>query len=132
MTDLDPDERHEVHNARVLELCSGEISGKEFVHSLIHQVGLSAIEAKEQWQALHDQGQIKIYDVAGPRCMILYPREDAASSGNIKVTHWQRGMITSMYANMQGAIVQTSEDVFSMRVPFALFELRLCETGGPS
>jgi hypothetical protein len=122
MTKLDPDERHEVHAARVNELCAGDISGKEFVHSLVHQVGFTTQEAREQWQALKDQGQIAIYSKAACRLMVEYPVEIKAG-----MFEFRRGMISSLYGSDLGAVVQTSENAFSMRVPFSLFELRLAK-----
>lgn len=127
MAKLDPDERRDVHTARVDEICSGEISGDEFVCSLVNQVGLSTLEAKACWQALKDDGKIAIYDRAQSRCMVEYPFPIARDNrGYPRSVEYRRGMITAIYAK-DGAIVQTGENVFSMRVPFSLFELRLAK-----
>lgn len=129
MNRLDPDERHQVHNARILELQSGEISGKEFVSSLVSQVGFSTLEARGQWQELKDQGSIAIYDLAKSRCMVQYPFIMQEGCGRIMpVIEWRKGLITLLYGSDLGAIVQTDPfDQFSVRFPFALFELRLCK-----
>lgn len=128
MTRLDPDERADVLNARIAELESGEISGDEFVRSLVNQVGFSTLEAKARWQVLKDDGAISIYDKAAPHCMVEYPFPIAIDNrGYPRSVEYRRGMITSLYGSGAGAVVQTAEHFGAMRVPFAVFELRLAK-----
>lgn len=116
LTKLDAQERHEVHGARVKELISGEISGKEFIASLISQVEFSETEAREQYEAVRGNFAIAIYAV----------RTNGYVSAPIKITdkdiRWRDGRVTSFYgANRDGAIVE----IDGLRVPFSLFELRV-------
>lgn len=114
MTKLDPDERQQVHNVRILELQSGEISGKEFVESLIIQVGFSRFEAYEQWQAIRDNGMMGIYNAAKSGCKVQFK----------SMLHgWQVGVIREFYGADRAGVIVELHDGF--RAPFALYELRM-------
>lgn len=116
---LDPDESNAVHAERIRELTSGEISGKEFVQSLIDQVGFSQVEAREQWQALKDQGVIAIYNIAKSGVDVNFPMP-------VKTFHTHGiGKIVSMYGSDLGAIV--CPEGMAIKLPFSLFELRLAK-----
>jgi len=119
---LDPDERHAVHAERIRELTCGEISGKEFVQSLIDQVGFSKIEAREQWQALKDQHVIMIYELAKSGIMVEYP----VAINHIETMYF-RGRIVSLYGSGIGATVQAEKASAMLTLPFSLFELRLAK-----
>ena len=110
-SELTRDERHEIHEARINELIDGSISGKEFVKSLIEQVGFSTDEARSQWHELFTAKTPLIYQV----------RSGAPVSVETKVG-WQQGRITSFYGSDLGAVVELES---GYRVPFSLFELRV-------
>jgi len=109
---LDPDERHTVHNERVRELIAGEISGKEFVKSLIEQVGFSEIESRRQYQDVKTHSYLAIDDIkSGSR--VSCPHGDI----------FLPGKVTSLYGSGAGAICELDNMV--SRFPFSLFELRV-------
>lgn len=117
---LTADEKHEIHNARVVEFQNGEISGKEFVQSLMQQCGFHELDAKEQWQSVRDNCEPRIYSVqAGDD--ILYPVRMSDLTGE---TEWRKGRVSSFYAMRVGAIVDIGN---GLKLPFSLFELRVAK-----
>ena len=109
---LTADEKHEVHNARVIEFESGAISGKEFVFSLVNQCGFSEMEAKREWQQIRDLGNVEIYK---KNCgdVVYYQRPH--------VPEWEAARVLNFYAQSVGVVVDIGN---GLQVPFSLFELR--------
>jgi len=129
VSQLTRDERHEVHNERIRELIAGEISGKEFVASLMEQVGFTQVEASEQYHAVKQEFPVAIFQLKiGGRIEAL------TNASGIHISTWHRGKIVSFYAGDLGAIVEL--DGIPSRFPFSLYELRVALTrhdrGGPS
>lgn len=116
MNNLDPEERHEVHNARVIEVTAGDISGKEFVASLVQQVGLTFNEAMHEWENIKSHSAIAGKTV-GER--VMYPYEDG----------FRVGVICRFFGSHMGVVVLTDvNDTWSMRVPFSLIELKVVKS----
>lgn len=115
---LSRDEQHEIHDARVIELQGGEISGKEFVASLKMQCGFSDIDAKRQWQDIKNLDAIPIYRLKeGDK--IEAPAFGKFFSATIK----------SFYGAGAGAVVvfDNVPAVAGATLPYAMFELRVAK-----
>lgn len=108
MPKLDRTEIGEVYSARLLELANGEISGKEFVASLVDQCDFVYADAMSLWETIKPD----IYNIND---WISFP----------VLGKWQEGIIVADYMSGHGAIIQTSRtNRFAARVPFSKFELK--------
>lgn len=105
-------EKVEIHDARIVELVAGQISGREFVDSMRMQLGYSEFAAKSYWHKIKSENECAIYkvktgaDVSAPVQGKFFPAK-----------------IICFYASDVGAVVKLENS--GAQVPFALYELRV-------
>lgn len=106
---LTPDERHEIHNARVVEVQKGEITAGDFIKSLVDQVGFTFMEAESQLVEVERAGMIPVAEI-GSRVLVKFHGE------------WEEGRVIKTTSQGQMLIVQFPHGV---QLPYYYRQVRV-------